>query len=581
MQARHHTEIAPVSESQHVEVTKEGLLLVVDYAERWPIEDIFSLLCQHQVETSAPVRVLLLARSAGEWWQSLTYQLSKRAIIDVSDWILAPLAEEPTDRWNVYARARDEFARFLVLAGPEAIAAPNLEGAQFDLVLALHMKALVDVDAAIRGSEPPSSVEQSALSSYLLNRERDIWRAAFADSKGVIATSDLAMSRTVYLATLMQSATYDEAVQILVDAGIKDATSAPPAQVIADHAILYPPTDETAVLEPLYPDRLGEDFIALCTIGHDVTAFPPDPWTAASLRRLLGDVTHAEGVKARSVRTLIQTGMRWPHLTRNHLCPILRDSPNLALAAGGAALVTLAANKYVDTVTLESIEAAFPSERYVDLDVGMAAITARLAEYRLARGLDSADAAHLYWDLAHRNARAGLIPSAITAIRHAEAIYRELTQQDRDTFEALLMQTLLNLGSYLSELGESKQALQITVEVESVCRRRVSQNDGRYISQLASALTNKSIYLSELSRANDALEAVEEAVNIRRELAAMSPQIFEKDLANSLDNLGARLWRLGPARAQHDCGQRVNRHSSKIGPRQSCCLRTGTSAIAE
>ncbi|MCA1672602.1 MAG: hypothetical protein LC799_10490 [Actinobacteria bacterium] len=39
---------------------------------------------------------------------------------------------------------------------------------------------------------------------------------------------------------------------------------------------------------------------------------------------------------------LIEAAQRWPHLAAGHLYPLLRTRPDLALAAGSAALTALA-----------------------------------------------------------------------------------------------------------------------------------------------------------------------------------------------------------------------------------------------
>ncbi|MGH3846952.1 MAG: hypothetical protein ACRDS0_36855 [Pseudonocardiaceae bacterium] len=74
---RHRSDAATASGTdQQLAVNHRGLVLIVDYAERWPLLDMLTLLHQHQAAASTPVRALLLARSAGGWWQLLVHQLS-------------------------------------------------------------------------------------------------------------------------------------------------------------------------------------------------------------------------------------------------------------------------------------------------------------------------------------------------------------------------------------------------------------------------------------------------------------------------------------------------------------------------
>jgi len=58
-----------------VAVYQRGLVLIVDYAERWPLQDVLTLLSQHRVAASTRIRILLLARPGSGWCQSLAYQL--------------------------------------------------------------------------------------------------------------------------------------------------------------------------------------------------------------------------------------------------------------------------------------------------------------------------------------------------------------------------------------------------------------------------------------------------------------------------------------------------------------------------
>ena len=68
----------------------------------------------------------------------------------------------------------------------------------------------------------------------------------------------------------------------------------PSPVILDDHRLCYPPLDAGHVLEPLYPDRLGEDFIAAMlpgasfdSDGDDDLADLADDGAPDILRRLL------------------------------------------------------------------------------------------------------------------------------------------------------------------------------------------------------------------------------------------------------------------------------------------------------
>ncbi|MFJ3638109.1 hypothetical protein [Streptomyces sp. NPDC090112] len=84
------------------------------------------------------------------------------------------------------------------------------------------------------------------------------------------------------------------------------------------------------MLEPLYPDRLGEEFLALLTPGH-ACDHPFDLWTEEAPAKLLGadappDPPDAEASSSwtqHALATLIEAAGRWEHLAVNQLYPLL------------------------------------------------------------------------------------------------------------------------------------------------------------------------------------------------------------------------------------------------------------------
>ncbi|OPC76521.1 hypothetical protein B4N89_46770 [Embleya scabrispora] len=68
---------------------------MVDYAERWPAVDLTALLT-HSIAQGRRARVLLVARPAGLWWQTLAQYLDRHLDLDSETLPLPPLAEEPS-----------------------------------------------------------------------------------------------------------------------------------------------------------------------------------------------------------------------------------------------------------------------------------------------------------------------------------------------------------------------------------------------------------------------------------------------------------------------------------------------------
>ncbi|WP_159037115.1 hypothetical protein [Streptomyces specialis] len=235
------------------------MLMVADYAERWPADDLATLL-GHAGRQGRRVRVLLVARPAGVWWQALANRLD-RLDITVTDLPLRPLGDGPgTSRTELFTAACGRFATALDTPSTDHIAPPAAleDDEQFGLVLAVHMAALAAVDAHRTGNPTEDLDSPGRIAAYLLNRERDHWQTLHANRR--TTTDPAAMTRAVFTAALTGTLTHDHGTDALTTARACPPDTA--ATVLADHATAYPPaTPHTGtVLEPLYPDRLAEDF---------------------------------------------------------------------------------------------------------------------------------------------------------------------------------------------------------------------------------------------------------------------------------------------------------------------------------
>ena len=517
------------------------LVLIVDYADRWPVDDLQLLLDNPLLRRPQRARVLLIARQAGPWWPSLRHRLGKANLKVGPTMQLTPLAGTVSARDRVFADASDAFANVFGLHAT-SVSAPEMNSDAFHLVLTVHMAALVAVDARLRGTTPPS--DPVGLSAYLLDREHDFWHALHDHEQ--IAITPTVMGRTVYIATLTHQLHRSQAVAVLERVGVADASAA--ASALDDHAGCYPPSGPGTDmrLEPLYPDRLGEDFLALATPGHSNPDYPADQWAENAAARLLILADHQSPPYTRpAVTTLIEAARRWPHIAERQLNSLLRDRPQVAVDAGGAALIGLANLPGIDVGVLEAIEDRLPSGRHVDLDVGIAAISARLTDHRLINTADPSQQSDLYHTLGKRLSNAGLVRQALTATEKAVQIRERLAADNPAAYEPDLALSLNNLGKALSDLGDPAQGSAVTKRAVDVYRRLARTNQAAYEPGLALALHNLAADLSVLGRADDALAAIEQAVEIRQRLAIDNPAEYEPDLALTVNNLAVVLRDLG------------------------------------
>uniref|UniRef100_UPI001EF6B414 tetratricopeptide repeat protein n=1 Tax=Frankia sp. Cj3 TaxID=2880976 RepID=UPI001EF6B414 len=467
-----------------------GVLIVVDYAERWPLPEVFALLADRRLPAGVPVRVVLLARPAAGWWRSLAHRLGEQDVTATVQW-LGPVATGGTTRAALFTAAAARFAELLGVAGAPVGPPAGLDDDDaFALVLTVHMAALVGVDAARAGRAAPA--DPAALSGYLLDREWDHWRRLHDKAAQPMVTSPRVMGQAVFTATLTRPLPYDLAAGVLQRVGMA-VTEDTAGQILADHALCYPPVDRALLLEPLYPDRLGEDFLALQLPGAD-GGQDPDPWTATALPRLL--VAGAEEPPVylgRALTVLVETAKRWPHVAA-WLTAMLRNHPDLAVVGGTPVLVSLASWEAADVEVLEAVERLFPDHRHVDLDAGIAAVTSWLHTRRLAAASDPAGQARLHEGLAWRLGHAGRREEALAATEQAIEIYRRLATANRAAFEPDLARSLTNLGVWLSGLGRREEALAATEQAVEIYRRLATANRAAFEPDLARSLTNLGVW---------------------------------------------------------------------------------------
>jgi hypothetical protein len=376
------------------------------------------------------------------WWKALANPLMKLGAT-VAELPLGPLAGSVAQRKTAFTAARNRFAEVLGVAGVSRLQpAGSLADDAYDLALALHMAALVAVDAHRRGSSAPSRPDE--LSSYLLQREYDYWQT-MGDNRR-ISTSPRNMARLAALATLTQSLSYRDAADLLLSTGLAGDRAEAQA-LLDDYGSCYPATGDVGkALGPLQPDRLGEDFIADLLPANDLGPAHGDPWMAEIPGRLLAPPAGSAlpGYAPAVLSVLIETGRRWEHVRQSYLIPLLLEQPKLALAAGGAPLVTLAG--YGDLKLLTALQGVLPKQRHVELDIGIAALTQRFTDYGLAQTTDDAKRAQLYDELASRLSNGGLYRDALSAAQEAIVIRRRLAHADPAANEPMLANSLGNLG---------------------------------------------------------------------------------------------------------------------------------------
>jgi hypothetical protein len=241
------------------------VLVVIDYAETF--DGLPGLLAQLAAaplpgEPSPLVRVLLLARSAGEWWHQLIAGCSTRlgeALAAVSPLALGAITE-PTRQREVFEQATTAFAARLGKPRPSGSQPPAFRPDA--VILVIHAAALVSVLDDL----PPDGTDQAgdaaAVIDRLLLHEARYWQQS--QTNYGLSLGPAVTRRVVAVGTLVGADDESSAFQMLSaiddlgDAGVRGRA----ARWLHD---LYPDTgpdrDPAEWIGPLRPDLVAEHLV--------------------------------------------------------------------------------------------------------------------------------------------------------------------------------------------------------------------------------------------------------------------------------------------------------------------------------
>ncbi|MBP2326239.1 tetratricopeptide (TPR) repeat protein [Kibdelosporangium banguiense] len=488
------------------------LLVLVDYADRWPRSALERLLCEELPVEG--VRVLLLARTVGPWWAGLRQSLADEGYtLSVKE--LGP--DDLEQRRLLFQDAVRRFARIRELQGSDDLEpVGSLENPVYESALTVLMAALVRVDAAARGAEPPA--DPGELSAYLRDREYAHW-AKLADA-GHVKITPQTMARVVTVATLAGESDYTEALSLLQSLGLAD--SVPSATDLIDaHSACYPPDSATKlVLRPMQPDRLGEDFVAAQLIG-DVAA-------SHLARTLLLD--EQEDRRQAVWTTMAEIAKRWPRVRDGHVIPMLTEHPDLSSRIGAGPVIAVAGYAPIDLLT--RMAEHFPAGRHIELDPAIATVVDRVIGHQLQQTDDPISKADLHLKLSIRLADAGEAHDALSHAEQAVDLFREAGPR---AFPHLGV-ALNNLGFRLSDLHRGEQALQATEQAVEIARLIAETVPETFTTPYAVTLSNLAYDLNRAKRHAEASAAAHQAA----EILAKNPE--------APDQLALALWNEGIAR---------------------------------
>ncbi|MQY06065.1 tetratricopeptide repeat protein [Actinomadura macrotermitis] len=500
------------------------LLVVVDYADRWPLSALV-----HLVESlvfghpGRRLRVLLLARPQTGFWESVEAELARISIDLPSPIPLPPLATGPAG--EVFTDAATAFQTALTTPPYTPVPCPA-EWSEADSPLTVHMSALAAVCAARDDVPAP---DRDELSKFLLGHERRYWQAD-PTSTEQIETMMLVASLFGPLETLQRARSWLKLAHLA-----NGDTQA--EQLLATHRRLYPADTLTqsnpAALAPLRPDRIAEDFIATQLAR---------PHTAELVTELL---SHAEPAEIRQGLIMLAAAGDRHTTARTALFDLIATNPALARQATPPVIDTFIRHgTHRQAVTLHRALPRYSTE--------LLRPTRDLAQHILTTlPAQTPPATRAYWLnwASLRLAAAGDRQAALTTIQEAVDLYRVLAKNEPAAHLPNLAMALNNLGNHLAETGDRQAALTAAQEAVTIRRALAKNEPAAHLPSLAGALNNLGNRLAETGDRQAALTAAQEAVDLYRVLAKNEPAAHLPNLAMALNNLGNRLAETGDRQA--------------------------------
>jgi len=495
-------------------LTSKPLLLIVDYAEiRLGLPDMLQATAN---ESGSSLRVLLLARQAGDWWEQLRGSSGDvRNLIEDVERNRMELPEAMGFRGSavdVIRQAIPLFAKELGSPAPD----PNKVTIIGDLysarVLDLHASAVIAVLSYrdfYRNLPPGHAVEVNIdindVLRQLLGHEKEYWvgRAqAMHLLGGPHGTTTEQLSQVVAAGCLLGAEGKTEMMDLL-----RRVPEVEPSSMLATwlHE-LYPSSHTEEWLGSLRPDRLAELHV---TSELDKSA---DLATAC--------LTHLNERQAVRALVLLARASSEHEAARRLLEPALfrfaEVLPSIDAPQEG----------------LIAIAHAIPNPSLA-LAKGHAAVVARILET-----FPSATRERASWLITNSALlrRLGRPAEALAAADEATAIYRRLSKDQPGAFLDILAAALVIRSVQLSILERRRDALTDADEAITICRKLQNDNPYVFLRILAISLRNQSRCLSAMGRWEDALDAAGEAVVSHRTLAQVNPDVFSVALVSSLDN---------------------------------------------
>lgn len=499
-----------------------GLLLVLDYAEgrQQELVCLAQRLAERPEADIRPIRLVLLARSAGEWWERLTDEQPEldritRLRNGAPDALALPTIPSADQRLALFADAREAFSRVLESQGYRLPSgAPSAErrrrirdNSDFQRPLAVQMEALLWL-----ASNEPGPLGIDKLLRSILGLERAHWQKLL----GTLDGNDVRdLARGVGQITLVQGVESRIAAErlLMADEFYDNRTS----RAVIDPLVrrleqLY--SHAGAGIAQLEPDLIGE---------HHVALYVDEELIAGTIKWIEQQPQSQRPKRRRDLLTVLQ------RITQpDHGQKALRQAESM---------LTLLVAKHASTFAAELIAVM------IDTPGSLQQLLHRQLEYMDERSLNS-----LYDGLPQQSetlmdVSLQVANRLVSLSEHAIAKLDEYPGNNLlpqiDAYRALAVR-LGALSHRLQSLGEHTAALDTCQKARDLFVKLVPLNPA-YVVELAAIYSDLSVRLNNVRRYREAVEAAELSVDIRDDLAQSDPNTHLRHLVTSLLNLSVYL----------------------------------------
>jgi tetratricopeptide (TPR) repeat protein len=509
----------------------------LDYAET-RTEILLAILAALVSQTSlSPIRVLLLARSSGEWWAQLPAENARcEALLDgfatTGPYTLPPLYAELNERNHAFTQALAAFSQALQLAEPQIH--PDLNAEQFHSPLYLQMAALL----TLLGEHTPNA---ELLPQSLVRHEQRYWRRMGAGSD---SEANLLMSLT----TLVGYAPTVRAVEPLwLAAGGHPASLKP---LFASLSPLYPAQQGLGALQP---DLLGEALIASQVLGLSGAAL-----LDAALGEKASSAQRAHALTALARLLRYRADLSSPlqialckHFTRcaQALFQVCIQTP------GPLSLVAEQSFKQLTPALARQVAGQLESNFEHEV-LPLAGLELLIRETLNTQALhrcqkpnhsmdDRSALGSTLQNLSMAHFQLGNSADALEFAKQALDIHERVAKDKPERFEPDLAGSLNNYANRLTEIGETTQALVFSKQALHIHERLAKDKPERFEPNWAMSLNNYAHDLAKIGDTTQALVFSKQALHIYERLAKDKPERFEPDWAISLGNCANRLAEIG------------------------------------